>query len=186
MRTEDLKSGHRYGTCNGELVEPLSPVHARYALVTRRDDDGGETTTEIVELDEDSLKGKRSDPWSNCTPRWTQRATVGVKVRRWTTDDLDRNGDPLSDVEGEVIVIKPDDIKGTWKDYLVLHGEAVRRSWDIREAKRIREELADAVADRLRDLTGLEFDVDVKDYGTPKIRISSKELSEDEVKEWLA
>ena len=187
MRTEDLKAGHHYGTCDGELVEPITPVHARYARVTDTNDEG-EKTTRIVELDEDSLgKGKRSDPWSNCTPRWSQRATIGVKVRRWKRDDLDGEGDPLPGRHGEVIVIKPDDIKGTWKDYLVLHGAAVKQHWNSREAERIREELAMDLQDHLSNVTDLEVEVSVQDYrNPPRLTINFKSLTEEEARALLA
>lgn len=174
MRTDDLKAGTKYGTCDGKMVVPISPVHARYAQVKAEEDE----EVKIVELDEDSLKGKRSDPWSKCTPHWSQRANIGVKVTVHST--FDRDGEEVD--EGVISVIKPDDIAGTWKDYLVLHGETVRRAYDEREAEKVRVEMAEMMESYLLDMTGVDFEVSVSSFRGVHIEIERKRLTVDEAR----
>jgi hypothetical protein len=125
MKTKDIKAGTQYADCKGNLVVPVEPVEAMYIM-----DDG---------VAKRISPNTATDPWGSCDIRPRRSGvstrsygpTPGIRCKRWTPDE---NGDPIEGSDCDYVV-EPRDIKGTWLEYMVLHGASVRqeaqkRSWE--------------------------------------------------------
>lgn len=131
MRARDLELGMRYATCDGALVVPVSLDRVWARVYT-------ENKYKIV-----NVGSVKVDPWGGCTaagrrlPKGITPNDIGIKCEKFTPD---RDGDPIEE-RGEEVVINPRDIKGLWPEYMVLHGEIVRRAADRRTWSALQREL---------------------------------------------
>lgn len=158
METAKMRADTSYATCNGVRIEPVEPIHGRWAKVTDEND-----KVTFVELDDDALAGRKSDPWGRCH---TRKAPLGVRVHQWARDDIDRDGNPRSGAEPTETVVNPRDIAGTWKDYMVLHGATVRGHADKVDADAQQERYEAAIARRITEMLNAEsVMVDVVTHG---------------------
>lgn len=148
MRIRDLVPGVEYATCDGQLVLCNTPV----GLWTKKIkvNDKGEYVRdektrlhvyEYVAYNPDEL-----DPWGGCMDV-KKPSETGVYVTYWHTD---RDGKKTKSYG--VDLVKPKDIKGTWKEFLVLHGEKVRQKADDAEAERLRKERNKELTKRFKSL----------------------------------
>lgn len=148
MEAKDLKAGVEYATCQGELIVPVAPVHGRWLMVN----DG-----EFVE---------DTDPWGPCAPeaRRKRRGTLkGVKVETYETN---RDGKRVASTK-KVTVRPSRDVKGLWSEYLVLHGEALRKKVDERDEQRRYDAFMKVQRERIAELVKtLPGDATARTYAT--------------------
>lgn len=141
MRARDIELGTKYATCNGELVVPVN-LDRNWARAYI------ENKYTVVNVGADV----KVDPWGGCTangrrlPGGITSSELGIKCEKFTPD---RNGDPIEE-QGTVVVVNPRDIKGRWSEYMMLHGEIVRRAADRRTWGDLRHDLTEEFHAALR------------------------------------
>lgn len=161
MKTADLQADVEYSTCYGHLVVPVEPVHAKWYRVYDPDRD----TWELV--NGNGSTPRSGDPWSGChKPRQAnkppyRRTRPGVLVDRY---DYDRKGRRIGGT-AERIIVRPEDIVGTWKEYLALYADAVKHRVDEARRNAERNAARDALRQSFAEANGVPFeDVYVDHY----------------------
>ena len=169
MRLKDLSTDVAYATCDGKYVKVLDVTLADYVVAYKRDPENlskflsapsgsrQRYATEVVPYE-------KRDPWGPCHPGVLNQERdasypKGLKVALY--EDIDRDGVPIDGVEPVITKVRQADVKGTWTEYLVLHGEVVRKNADWRtsmEEARARyrslDERLDAISDALQKKLG--------------------------------
>lgn len=113
MRMRDLQVGVEYATCDGMLVMPEDPLQRGWMEWVSAKGDEPEGHYEFHEADS-------IDPWGGCIDARRPPET-GVRTRTYATD---QDGNRIGD--GKLVVTSLRDIKGTWTEFMVLHGQKVR------------------------------------------------------------
>lgn len=150
MRTKELKPGIKYATEGGACVETSETVERGWYQY-RVTEKGKPETVQITKgLPGDSTP--ENDPWDTSRPSNRRYTRVGNQLLRDVVEGVkvlvhrvDGEGNSVSSEEH---VVDPKHIKGTWEDYVRLHGDVLRG----RQYRRDAEEAAKAESLRLSDL----------------------------------
>lgn len=111
-----------YATCDGQLVELLDDRPVANWTLAPVPRPGKALSWQDVQWAQVDV----ADPWGPChVPAETRRRVVPAGIRA-RIHEVDGQGVP---VEGRwhYAAVRPRDIKGTWKQYLSLHAEDLRR-----------------------------------------------------------
>ena len=150
MRVKDLKPNTYYATAGGACVKTAETVERGWCRIVDKD---GKTTIENRVPD----GAVKPDPWkqsSSARPKGGRRqvmASDGIRVTHFLAG---RDGTPIEKT-GVETVINPREIKGTWEQYLELHGDAVKANAIRRESRQALEEKTKELRKELRSY-GLE------------------------------
>ncbi len=157
MRTKELKKGVKYATENGTCVETGEVIERgwyRYRI-TKKDQKEKKAITKGL-----PSGGPENDPWTTNTRANSLRLDDGTYLRdivegvKVTVHTVDGEGNSTGTFES---VVDPKIIKGTWEDYVRLHGDVLRSEAYKREAEEAAKAESLRLADKLK-AAGLKVD----------------------------
>ena len=157
MRVKDLKPNTYYATADGACVKTAETVERGWCRMVDKD---GKTTIENRVPD----GVVKPDPWkqqSSARPKGGRRqvmASDGIRVTHFLAG---RDGTPIEKT-GVETVINPREIKGTWEQYLELHGGTVKMNAILLEARQALDKETGEMRKKLRSYGLDEKDVRVQ------------------------
>lgn len=141
MRQRDLKPDTAYADCSGRLWKTGEDLQVYVTLYWYEDTaDGKHVVRKQEVVPAASAKFGGSDPWGRCTvatpgsPRKREERR-GVKMTQWS---IDRDGNPVDELLSDLVNLR--DVPGTWKEYLTLHAEDVKKKFDQEAIEAARRE----------------------------------------------
>jgi hypothetical protein len=119
MKVKDLQVGTAYATCDGQRITFTEAGLQKVWWQAFKND-------KVVKVGE-------IDPWGGCIRDPGVRGAPKRLMLKGTVTDVDRDGEPLTSGKHDRAV-NPSDIKGTWLEFMMLHGARVRQEADRRSA----------------------------------------------------